>query len=178
MGDRGGQLPRYLDLNSDIQERDRIGLKLAECYWELEDYVERRRGPPGGQQQYHQRGSGFSGPAAAGRVHVRMGDFEVAEPAPGRTAGPGGDLLAQGEVLLVEAESLVAQGQGDEASPLLENMPAEWETPVVKARAADMLGYLYLERGEWEEARNQFQTALLKRMSWTTRTAPGASTTI
>ena len=33
----------------------------------------------------------------------------------------------------------------------------------VKARAADMLGYLYLERGELDRAREKFQTALLKR---------------
>jgi hypothetical protein len=33
----------------------------------------------------------------------------------------------------------------------------------VKARAADMLGYLYLERGEHDRARQKFQTALMKR---------------
>jgi hypothetical protein len=42
-------------------------------------------------------------------------------------------------------------------------MPAEWETPDVKARAAEIMGKVFLERGEWDKAREEFQTALLKK---------------
>ena len=33
----------------------------------------------------------------------------------------------------------------------------------MKAQARDMLGYLYLERGDWEEARTAFADALRQR---------------
>ena len=153
----------YLELDSQIEERDRIGLKLAECYWEMEDYT--------GAADVLQEVSGntssadlsFQAKLLRARVHVRMGDFEMTDLLLVELRDQAGVYGAQGEVLLVEAESLVSQGKGDEASPLLENMPTEWETPAVKARASDLLGYLYLERGEWEEARTKFQTAVLRR---------------
>ncbi len=47
---------------------------------------------------------------------------------------------ARGDVRLVEAESLVAQGRPDDAAALLESMPADWQTAKVKSRASDMLG--------------------------------------
>jgi TolA-binding protein len=153
----------YLELDSDIEERDRIGLKLAECYWELEDYVSAAEVL---QEVSHNTTSadlGFRAKLLRARVHVRMGDFEVVELLLVELRDQAPIYSAQGDVLLVEAGNLIAQGKGEDASPLLENMPTEWETPIVKARAADLLGYLYLERGEWEEARTKFQTAMLKR---------------
>ncbi|MCK9995265.1 MAG: tetratricopeptide repeat protein [Candidatus Krumholzibacteria bacterium] len=153
----------YLELDSDIEERDRIGLKLAECYWELEDYVSAAEVLQEVSNNTSSADLGFQAKLLRARVHVRMGDFEVADMLLVELRSQASIYRADGEVLLVEAESLVLQGKGDEASPLLESMPTEWETPVVKARAADLLGYLYLQRGEWEEARTKFQTALLKR---------------
>jgi len=153
----------YLALDSDIEERDRIGLKLAECYWELEDYVSAAEVLQEVSNNTTSSDLGFRAKLLRARVHVRMGDFEVVDLLLVELRGQAPIYRAEGEVLLVEAESLVMQDRGEEASPLLENMPVEWETPVVKARAADLLGYLYLERGEWEEARTRFQTAMLKR---------------
>ncbi len=153
----------YLELDSDIEERDRIGLKLAECYWEMEDYVSAAEVLQEVSNNTISADLGFRAKLLRARVHVRMGDFEVADLLLVELRDLAPIYQAQGEVLLVEAESLVAQNKGDKASPLLESMPAEWETPVVKVRAADLLGYLYLERGEWEEARAKFQTAMLKR---------------
>ena len=69
----------------------------------------------------------------------------------------------QGEVLLVQAESLVAQDRPDEVASLLEGMPEDWETPIVKARAAEMMGEIYMNRDEWDRAREKFQMALGKR---------------
>jgi len=153
----------YLELDADIEERDRIGLKLAECYWEMEDYVSAAEVLLEVSDNTSSADLGFRAKLLRARVHVRMGDFEVADLLLRELRDLASIYASQGEVLLVEAESLVAQGKGDEASPLLESMPTEWETPIVKARAADLLGYLYLDRGDWEEARTKFQTALLKR---------------
>jgi len=154
---------QYLALDAKIQERDRIGLKLARCFWELDDY--------GSAAEVLQEVGGTTVSAELGfrarllraRVHVRMGDFEVAELLLGELRTEAPVYRSQGEVALAEAENLIAQGKGDEASPLLENMPPEWETPTVKAKAADMLGYLYMERGELDNAREKFQAALVKR---------------
>jgi len=124
---------QYLALDAKIQERDRIGLKLARCFWELDDY--------GSAAEVLQEVGGTTVSAELGfrarllraRVHVRMGDFEVAELLLGELRTEAPVYRSQGEVALAEAENLIAQGKGDEASPLLENMPPEWETPTVKA---------------------------------------------
>ncbi len=158
-----GNYRDYLDLDSEIEERDRVGLKLARCYWEMEDYPSAAEVLQEVSDNTTSADLGFEARLLRARVHVRMGDFEVVDPLLAELQDQARVYSAQGEVLLVEAESLVSQGRGDEASPLLESMPAEWETPAVKARAADLLGYLYLERGQLEDARAQFQTAMLKR---------------
>jgi len=153
----------YLDLDSDIEERDRIGLKLAECYWEMEDYPAAADVLQEVSNNATSADLSFQSKLLRARVHVRMGDYEMADLLLVELRDQAGVYNSQGEVLLVEAESLISQGKGDEASPLLESMPTEWETPAVKARASDLLGYLYIERGEWEEARTKFQTAVLRR---------------
>jgi len=153
----------YLELDSDIEERDRIGLKLAECYWEMEDYVSAAEVLQEVSNNTSSADLGFRAQLLRSRVHIRMGDFEVVDLLLVELRDKAPIYDAQGDVLLVEAESLVAQGKSDQASPLLENIPVDWETPPVKARAADLLGYLYIERGEWEEARIKFQAAMLKR---------------
>ncbi len=153
----------YLELDSDIEERDRIGLKLAECYWEMEDYPVAAEVLQEVSDKTSSADLGFQAKLLRARVHVRMGDFEMADLLLVELRDQAGIYKSQGEVLLVEAESLISQGKGDDASPLLESMPTEWETPAVKARASDLLGYLYIERGELEEARAKFQTAILRR---------------
>jgi tetratricopeptide (TPR) repeat protein len=153
----------YLDLDADIAERDRIGLRLAECYWEMREYQEAAAVLQEVSENTTSADLGFQARLLRARVHVKMGDFELVETLVTALRSQAAVYNAQGDVLLVEAESLIEQGRGDEASPLLENMPAEWETPVVKAQAADLLGYLYLGREEWEQAREQFQTALLRK---------------
>lgn len=153
----------YLENHPEAQERDRIGLRLARCYWELQDYF--------GAQEVLQEVSANTTSAELGfrtrllhaRVNVKIEDFEVADVLVTSLKDEAQIYQAQGEVQLVEAESLIGQGRGADASPLLENMPTEWETPVVKARANDMLGYLYLERGELEEAKIGFTNALRRK---------------
>jgi hypothetical protein len=95
------------------------------------------------------------------RVLVRMGDHAAAEVLVGELRDQAEVYKARGEVNLVEAENLIAQGRADEATPLLENMPEEWQvSPEVKARAQEILGHQYLARGEWNEARKAFRQAL------------------
>jgi len=154
---------KYLDLDKEIAEPDRIGLKLAQCYWELEDYPRAAEVLQEVSQNTTSADLAFRARLLRARVHIRMGDHEVADLLLADLRSEAQIYNAQGDVVLAEAENLIAQGKGNEASPLLETMPAEWETPEVKARAADMLGYLYLERGDLEKAREKFQTALLKR---------------
>ena len=153
----------YLDNFKAGTERDRIGLKLAECYWELRDddraaVVLQEVGNATSSAEL-----AFRSRLLRARVHVRMGDFEVAELLLGELDKEAEIYRSQGDVVLTRAESLVAQGKGDEASPLLESMPAEWETPDLKARAAEILGNLYLERGDLEEARVKFQESLRRK---------------
>ena len=153
----------YLDNFPDDSDRDRIGLKLAECYWELKDYD---RAAVVLQEVSNTTTSaelGFRARLLRARVHVRMGDFEVSDLLLGELEKEAGIYRSQGDVVIIQAESLVAQGKADEASPLLENMPKEWETPDVKARAAEILGDLYLERGKLEEARLKFQDAVRRK---------------
>jgi len=153
----------YLDNFPDDSDRDRIGLKLAECYWELKDYD---RAAVVLQEVSNTTTSaelGFRARLLRARVHVRMGDFEVSDLLLGELEKEAGIYRSQGDVIITQAESLVAQGNSDEASPLLENMPKEWETPDVKARAAEILGNLYLERGKLEEARLKFQDAVRRK---------------
>lgn len=150
----------YLDEYPKDPEVDRIGLKLAECYWELKDY-------PGAAEVLDtvvgvtkSTELSFRARLLLGRVRVRLGDFETTDQLLGPLEKEAPIYHSEGEVLLVRAENLVAQDRGDEASPLIENMPAEWNTPTVKTRAADILGYLYLQRGDLEKANEQFAIAV------------------
>jgi hypothetical protein len=70
---------------------------------------------------------------------------------------------SQGEVLLAEVELHIAQGNSDAAFPLLETMPETWKTPQVKAKLGDTMGYIRLDRQEFEEAQTSFKDALMGR---------------
>ncbi|MCB1182730.1 tetratricopeptide repeat protein [bacterium] len=153
----------YLKLDSDRAERDRIGLKLAECYWELGEYYPAAEILQDVSQETASAELGFRARLLRGRVHVRMNDFEIVELLVRQLRAEAEIYQAQGEVALLEAESLIAQGKIDEAAPLLENMPTEWETPEVKARAAEIMGDVYLSRGEWEQSREKFTAAVARR---------------
>ena len=66
----------------------------------------------------------------------------------------------QGNVVIADAENLLAKGDVDGAAALLENMPAEWGARDVKAVAADMLAGIYLQRGKLDEARKKYAEAV------------------
>jgi len=151
---------KYMDNFPDDGEMDRIGLKLAECYWELDRFQEASEVLQAVSQNTTSAELAFRSRLLRARVHVRLGDFEVVDQLLDGLEVEATIYNSDGEVVLVGAESLVAQGRGEEAAPLIESMPEEWNTPIVKARAADILGYLYMDRGELPEASAQFAMAV------------------
>ncbi len=151
---------KYLDEFPDDQEYDRIGLKLAECYWELEEYQVASEVLQSVSQNTTSAEIGFRSRLLRARVHVRLVDFEVADFLLIELENEAEIYSSQGEVLLVQAESLVAQGRGDEAAPLIEAMPLEWSTLLIKSKSADILGYLYLQDDNLEDASVQFALAI------------------
>ena len=150
----------YLQEHRQDANADRIGVKLAECYWELEEYQKASEFLRMVQENTTSQELAFRARLLLARVHVRLGDFEVVEALARELEEEAEVYSAEGEVVLIQAESLVAQGRGEEAAPLIESMPADWGTPKVKARAADILGYLYMQRGDLEAASAQFRTAV------------------
>jgi predicted negative regulator of RcsB-dependent stress response len=153
----------YLDLKGEIAERDRVGLKLAECFWELEDYLPAAEVLQEVSQNTSSADLAFRARLLRARVHARMGDFEIVNVMVDELRKEASIYAADGDVILIEAEALLAQDKPDEAAPLLQSMPAEWETPAVKARAAEILGQIFLTRGNWDKARENLQTALMNR---------------
>ncbi len=151
---------KYLDQFPEDKEVDRIGLKLAECYWELDQFQRASEVLQTVNDATTSAELGFRSRLLRARVHVRLGDFEVVDLLLGGLREEAPIYSSEGEVVLIEAESLVAQGRGEDAAPLIESMPVEWNTPLVKAQAADILGYLYLQRGELEDASAQFLVAV------------------
>ncbi|MFT5233349.1 MAG: tetratricopeptide (TPR) repeat protein, partial [Candidatus Krumholzibacteriia bacterium] len=153
----------YLDQDSDLEDRDRVGLKLAECYWELEEFGTAAVVLQEVSQNTNVPELDFRARLLRARVHVRIGDYDIVENLTDGMRGEADLYGLQGEVLLVDAESLVAQDRTGDVASLIEGMPEDWGTPIVKARAAEIMGEIYMDRDEWDRAREQFQTALGKR---------------
>ncbi|MFH2053165.1 MAG: tetratricopeptide repeat protein [bacterium] len=150
----------YLAQETGVREPDRIGLKLATCYWELERYEEAARVLDTVAGSEESTEIDFQARLLSARVHVKLGEYALVDDLVAGLKPEAGIYRSEGMVALVEAENFIAQGRGEDASPVLENMPLEWQTPAVKARAADILGYELLRRGQWEDAKVQFQEAL------------------
>jgi len=153
----------YLDLDAGVAERDRVGLKLAQCYWELADYYPAAEILQDVSQTTESADLAFQSRLLRARVHVHMADYEIVNLLLKELNDEAEVHKSEGEVALVEAEALMAQGQAEKAAPLLENIPPEWQNPAVKARVAEILGNIYRGRGEWEKAREKFQAALVKK---------------
>ena len=151
---------QYLALGDKARDRDRVSLKLAESLWELKRYAAAdtvlvtmlAQAAPGELK--------FRAELLRGRALVRTGAFDQADEILDGMDQAAAFHKAEGELALVKSELLVARGNAGDAAALLQAMPTEWQTPVVKARAADVLGYQHLERQEYEEAYEQFKIAL------------------
>lgn len=151
---------QYLDLGDKALDRDRVGLKLAECQWELKHYEDAEATLAGMLAKAAPGELKFRAELLRGRVLTRAGMADKAGEVLGGLHQAAAFHKAEGDLALAEAELLVARGKADDAAALLQAMPVEWQTPKVKALAADMLGYRYLEQQDYEEAHAQFKIAL------------------
>lgn len=150
----------YLAQENGVQDPDRVGLKLGECCWELKRFTD---GVPVLDYVIENTLSpemAFRAKLLKVRMLTRMNEFAAAEALIGEIKPEAEIYQFEGMVALAEAENLFAQGEGDVATPLLQNLPDEWKTAEVRARAADLLGFSFLAEGKWALAREQFKTAL------------------
>ena len=153
----------YLAQKDGVKDADRVGLKLATCHWELEQYEQAAQVLENVVQTTASAEIAFQARLLEARVQVRLGEYQRAAELIDGLRAEAQVYNSQGMLALVEAENLFAQDRGGDAAPLLENMPKEWQTPAVKAMAADLLGYEFMARGEWEPAKTQFQEALRRK---------------
>jgi len=150
----------YLAQEKGQQDPDRIGLKLGECCWELRRYAEAVPVLDRVSDETLSPELAFRARLLKVRMLTRLGRYDEAASLI-ETIRPEAEVYnSPGMLALAEAENLFASGATDQATPLLQNMPDNWKTPEVKARAADLLGYRLLEEGNWEDAKVQFQDAL------------------
>lgn len=151
---------QYLALGDKARDRDRVSLKLAECLWELKRYAAADTVLTSMLAQAAPGELKFRAELLRGRTLARTGAFDQADEILDGLDQAAAFHKAEGELALVKSELLVARGNPGDAAALLQAMPAEWQTPVVKARAADVLGFQHLERQEYAEAYEQFKIAL------------------
>ena len=145
---------------ADLKQRDYIALRYARCIWELERYEE-------GADYVRELLSGdisleysFRARLLLSRFLTRLGDYEGSAELFDLLRSEGETWGAQTEVLVSDAENLIAQGKGDDALPLLDNIPAEWQVSELKPRVNELLGQIHLRRWELDEARIAYGNSL------------------
>jgi outer membrane protein assembly factor BamD (BamD/ComL family) len=151
---------QYLALGDNASDGERVALKLAECLWEQAAYPAADSTLAAMLASVAPGDLKFRAELLRSRVLVRAGKLEQAGALLDGLDQPAAFYKAEGELTLVRAELLTANGMVDDAAALLQGMPTEWQTPEVKARAADLLAYRFLERQEYVEALEQFKVAL------------------
>ena len=156
---------RYLglDLEDDDERRPQAAYNLAVSHWRLGEYLEAHdrlealiAGPEMKAELL------FQARLLQVRCLSRIGRFEDAEALIDLIDPDAEAYSSEGLVALAGAEALVLQGRSDEARTKLESMPDEWITGDAKALRGEMLGALYLESWEIEEAEEQYGNAVHK----------------
>lgn len=152
---------RFLKRFSDHKEAPQIGYKLAKCLWELHDYDHARDRlqtviDAGGEDKELV----FDARLLMARCLARLGRHEEAAKLIDEL-GVDAELYGKaGFVTLAKAENLITQGRSEDAAPLLETMPDEERKGDVAPLSAEMLGKIYVERGQFEDARTKIREAL------------------
>jgi predicted negative regulator of RcsB-dependent stress response len=154
---------QYLGLGDSARDGERVALKLAECLWKQAAFSSADSTLAEMLAKVEPGELKFRAELLRGRVLVRTGRFEQAGAILDGLDQPAAFYKAEGELALIRADLLAAGGKVDDAAALLQGMPTEWQTPEVKARAADLLAYRFLERQEYAEALEQFKSALLQK---------------
>jgi outer membrane protein assembly factor BamD (BamD/ComL family) len=151
---------QYLDRYPKAEDAVDAAYKLGQSLFELKAYPEAvERLQPIVSDTEH-RDIAFNARLLRARALTRVGKYEEADREIAALKPIAEANKARGDVAIAEVENLMAQGKADGAAPLLENMPDEWRTPVVSARAADLLGRSYLQQWKLEDAGKQLRDAL------------------
>jgi predicted negative regulator of RcsB-dependent stress response len=154
---------QYLGLGDKARDRDRVSLKLAECDWELHRYGSADSTLATMLAEVAPGELKFRAELLRGRVLTRSGAWDQAGEVLDGLAQAAAFHKSEGDLAIAKAELLMARGDPDGAAAILEGMPTDWQTPIVKARAGDVLGYQHLARSEYEDAYEQFKLALQQR---------------
>ena len=140
-------------------DADRMGYQLGEALFELKDYAGAGQRLETVLAATTRRELAFEARLLLARILPRLGRHDEASREAAVLRGEAEVYKSRGDVALVEAEGLIARGRVEEVTPLLENMPQDWRTPTVAARAADLLGRVYLRQWKLDEAARQFRDA-------------------
>ncbi len=154
----------YLAQKAGVQDPDRIGVKLSQCCWELRRYDDAIPVLDTVIDNTLSTEIAFNARLLKARILTRLQRYDESKALLDLIRPEAEIFRTQGMVTLAEAENLFAQGKGAEATPILENMPTDWNTPEVKARVADLLGHQLMVEGKWEDAKVKFQDALRNKL--------------
>lgn len=151
---------RFLERYPEAKDWDQSSLRLAESLWELQRYgdaiavlEEVRDRSDNGERVF------LAGLLEA-RCKAREGQHDEAEALVGSLKDEAVFYEKIGDLTLVEAENLLAEGDLGAGMAMLEAMPVEHQTRDVKPVRADLLARGYLQQGELEKAREMFQQAI------------------
>jgi TolA-binding protein len=146
----------YLVENPEVDDADEIGLRLANAQWKLRDYGAAAAVLRTVVEQARTAERSFNARLLLARCLTRLGETAPTDALLGPLRDDAEIFTKQGNVVIADAENLLAKGDPDGAAALLEGMPAEWGARDVKAVASDMLAGIYLQRGELDEARKRY----------------------
>ncbi len=150
----------YLAEHPDVDDADEIGLRLATAEWELREYAAAAEVLRSVADRASTAERSFNARLLLARCLTRLGDTAGADELLGQLREDAEIFTKQGNVVVADAENLLAKGDPDGAAALLENMPTEWGARDVKAVASDLLAGIYLQRGDLEEARKKYADAV------------------
>jgi len=151
---------RFLEQHPEAKDWEQSSLRLAESYWELQRYgeaidvLEEMRARSTNAERV------FLGGLLEARCRAREGHHESAEQLIASLKDEAVFYEKVGDLTLVEAENLLAEGDLSGGMAMLEGMPVEHQTRDVKPVRADLMARSYLQQGELEKAREMFQQAV------------------
>jgi len=149
----------YLEYDNTPERAASAELKLAKCYWELYEYQNAADILRSIQKSEAKPADIYSARLLLGRCLVKLEQYEEVDQMLPGLSDEKEMFDAGGLVMLLEAENLAAQQKWDEAAPMIENMPAEWNTGEVGTRGAELMGDIYFKQWRLEEALEQYRGA-------------------
>jgi thioredoxin-like negative regulator of GroEL len=151
---------QYLAVHTGTEEAPRVGLNLARCHWELQEYeAAQARIEAVLASGTEDKLLLFESRLLLARVLSRLGRYDESASLTDQLDDEAEVYQKDGEVALAKAEDLIARGRPEEAAPLIETIPSEWKIGAVAARSGEMLGRIYLDQWRIEEAQEQYRLA-------------------